>query len=579
MLATIYKLQETLLPWQQSVETLVPITKHVLYQTGNSLDYVAKHGITYTSEVVLGTLADCSFDAFRRLAATYAKILLALPTPTQAIDALRADALRAAQTAVVSAFALGKQAVYDVGTAFRPLRNFVFPADMDALAAIHAILVVFTCITLVYVLFGRIIPRLIRMTELLPTSNDGSDVKETNLKRAPVYLTDFATFRSFKPEWTINADEWARRASKWFGISDDTIKFNRMILDRSGISDQATFPPGIAMFPPDTSIAAARHEAEIVMFDCIDQLFKRNNIKPKDIDIVVTNCSLFNPTPSLAAMIINHYKLREDVVCYNLSGMGCSAGVIAIDLASDMLRLHPKKDPIAIVMSMENITQNVYMGQERGMMVANSLFRMGGAAMLLTRHRKGRNGRPDPRWRLNNLVRVHLGSDCNAYTCVFQDVDKDQRIGVRLDKNLMKVAARALEKNMIRLGPQILPITEKLRFAYKTAMRWIQVQLDPTKDKTLPRPVPNFKAAIDHICIHAGGRAVIDAIQQALFLTDEDVKPSRDVLFKYGNTSSSSIWYELQEIEETRKPKRGEKVWQIAFGSGFKCNSAVWEKL
>lgn len=102
---------------------------------------------------------------------------------------------------------------------------------------------------------------------------------------------------------------------------------------------------------------------------------------------------------------------------------------------------------------------------------------------------------------------------------------------------------------------------------------------DPKATTTLPRVVPNFKAAVDHICIHAGGRAVIDAIQKALDLSDEDVKPSRDVLYEFGNTSSSSIWYEFQEVETHRKPKIGDKVWQIAFGSGFKCNSAVWEKI
>jgi 3-ketoacyl-CoA synthase len=32
----------------------------------------------------------------------------------------------------------------------------------------------------------------------------------------------------------------------------------------------------------------------------------------------------------------------------------------------------------------------------------------------------------------------------------------------------------------------------------------------------------------------------------------------------------------LSFIETYRGLKRGDKVWQVGFGSGFKCNSAVW---
>jgi 3-ketoacyl-CoA synthase len=37
--------------------------------------------------------------------------------------------------------------------------------------------------------------------------------------------------------------------------------------------------------------------------------------------------------------------------------------------------------------------------------------------------------------------------------------------------------------------------------------------------------------------------------------------------------------YVLAHIESKKGVKKGDKVWQIAFGSGFKCNSAVWKAL
>ena len=46
----------------------------------------------------------------------------------------------------------------------------------------------------------------------------------------------------------------------------------------------------------------------------------------------------------MAAMIVNHFKLRRDVLTYNLSGMGCSSSLISIDMVKHLLKVqawHP----------------------------------------------------------------------------------------------------------------------------------------------------------------------------------------------------------------------------------------------
>lgn len=54
--------------------------------------------------------------------------------------------------------------------------------------------------------------------------------------------------------------------------------------------------------------------------------------------------------------------------------------------------------------------------------------------------------------------------------------------------------------------------------------------------------IPDFKLAFEHVCIHTGGRGVVEEIEKQLSMTPKLMQPSKDTLYRYGNTSSSSIW-------------------------------------
>ncbi|KIZ04826.1 3-ketoacyl-CoA synthase 9 [Monoraphidium neglectum] len=349
-------------------------------------------------------------------------------------------------------------------------------------------------------------------------------------------------------------------------FTDSTVDFQTKVLARSGLGDDTYLPPCMAdLANPVPTMAHARWEFEQVCFTAVRDLLNKTGITPRQIKVVIVNCSLFNPTPSLSATIMNHFKMGSDTINYNLSGMGCSASVVAVDMARQMLQLYA--DTYALVVSTENITQNRYFGNKKSMLIPNTIFRVGGAAMLLTNKRKESRR---SKYRLDHVLRTNLASNDAAFNCVYETEDEEGHRGVRLSKDLMAIAGEALKANITTLGPLVLPISEQLLFAANLAARKLFGY------KKLKSYMPDFGLAFDHICIHTGGRAVVDAIESQLGLSRDLVEPSRAGLYRFGNISSSSIWYVLAYIESYKGLNKGEKVWQMGFGSGFKCNSAVW---
>jgi 3-ketoacyl-CoA synthase len=79
--------------------------------------------------------------------------------------------------------------------------------------------------------------------------------------------------------------------------------------------------------------------------------------------------------------------MRSDIKSYNVSGMGCSASAICIDLAQNLLKVH--KNSNVIVLSTEILSHGWYPGKEKSMLLTNCLFRMGSAAILLSNKKEG----------------------------------------------------------------------------------------------------------------------------------------------------------------------------------------------
>nr|XP_043625906.1 3-ketoacyl-CoA synthase 5-like [Erigeron canadensis] len=379
-----------------------------------------------------------------------------------------------------------------------------------------------------------------------------------------IYLVDFACF---KPSIVhrISSAAGLEHCRIILASEPKSIAFGLKVYERSGLGEETCIPQPLHYLPPNTTMMDARYESHLVLFSAMDSLIQKTGINPSEIDILIVNCSLFAPNPSLSAMVVNRYKMREDVMSYNLSGMGCSASLISVDFAKNLLQVHPESN--AVVISTEILTPNTYQGKHRSMLLPNLLFRMGSVAILLTNKKSQHK---HAKYHLLHAVRTHMGSDDKSYSCISQEEDDEGHVGVKLNLDLLVVAEGALKANISVIGPLVLPISEQVLFVMNLIKRkFLKVDTKPY--------IPDFKKVFDHFCIHAGGRLIIDELKKSFRLSEEDMEASRMTLHRFGNTSSSSLWYELGYIEAKGRMKKGDRIWQIGLGSGFKCNSAVWK--
>lgn len=344
------------------------------------------------------------------------------------------------------------------------------------------------------------------------------------------------------------------RRNKNLGLNE--YKFLLRAIVSSGIGEQ-TYGPRIIFNGQEENptLQDLISEMEEFFHDSIGKLLARSGIAPKEIDVLVVNVSMQSVVPSLPAMIINHYKLREDVKVFNLTGMGCSASLISVNLVQNIFKTY--KNAYALVVTSESLSPNWYAGSDRSMILANCLFRSGGCAMLLTNKRALKHR---AMLKLKCLVRTHHGARDESYDCCHQREDDQGRSGIHLDKSLPKVATRALVDNLREITPKILPVRELLRFMVVSFIRkyWSHRSTKGAAGSS-PKPVINFKTGVDHFCIHTGGKAVIDGIGVSLDLTEHDLEPARMTLHRFGNTSASSLWYVLAYMEAKRRLKKGDR--------------------
>jgi len=355
------------------------------------------------------------------------------------------------------------------------------------------------------------------------------------------------------PDFSFSQEEASAKMQEW-ARSDRERRLIRAIYRSSGIerrhavvdnfdrnSQDAFFRPGPdgTLLEPGTSARNAifASRARPIVVDLARKVLSGcHGIGPEKVTHVVTvSCTgFYNPGPDYE--IVRDLGMHPGVQRYHLGFMGCYAAFPALRMAAQFCEADP--DAVVLILCLEFCSLHVHLDGAEDSILANSLFADGAAAAVVT-------GRKPER----------------------------EREGYRID----------------RFRSTLIPAGEG-DMAWRIGDRGFDISLSSYVPKIIGGNLREFVepsisgsglslSAVDLWAVHPGGKSILDQVQRSLDLRPEQVRASREVLRRYGNMSSASILFVLDEILRQPTLSGEEKVCAIAFGPGLTVEMALLSTL
>jgi polyketide synthase Type III len=248
-----------------------------------------------------------------------------------------------------------------------------------------------------------------------------------------------------------------------------------------------------------------------------------------DIDYVIAVSCTGYLCPGLSSLLIKEFGMRNNVQRADLLGMGCAGAMPGLQRAYDFVKAYPEKK--ALLLTVEICSACYYVDDSLETVVGNAICADGAAAILV--------GMSD-----NTAIPKISQFETYLEPAFINSVGFEQREG-------------------------------KLRIILSKDIRNVAGELGKKLVTNLLKNADVKKKEITHWILHSGGRKVIDNLKETLDLTPMQVQHSKSVLENFGNMSSPTVLFVLQETLTKADPQRGDIGLMLAMGPGLAIEGAL----
>jgi len=266
-----------------------------------------------------------------------------------------------------------------------------------------------------------------------------------------------------------------------------------------------------------------------VAAEAVRRCLERGELSIQEIDYIVAVTCTGYLCPGLSALLIKELGMRTDLQRADLVGMGCAGAMPGLQRGFDYVMAYPGRK--ALVVTVEICSACYYVDDSLETVVGNAICADGAAAVVMANEETGAGPA---------IIRFETLLEPSYIDAVgFQFRNGMLRIVLSKD---IRDNAGGLAENLIN------GMLQKEGIAREGIRHWV---------------------------IHSGGRKVIDSIKKEAGLSEEQLKHSRCVLRNFGNMSSPTVLFVLDEVLTNAAPRQGDTGVMLAMGPGLAIEGAV----
>jgi alkylresorcinol/alkylpyrone synthase len=328
------------------------------------------------------------------------------------------------------------------------------------------------------------------------------------------------------PPYLLTRDVVKKHIKDVFSLDGKRLEAIHSVIDNSQIDQRHSVFPVEYIIEP-RPLARINNEYRVKSFELGLQVtagaLKQAEMSPSDVDLLMTVSCTGVMIPSLDAYLAAEMGFRSDVRRLPITELGCAAGAAGLAHAWEYLRAFPNRTALLVAVELPTLTfQRKDFSQAN--LISAVLFGDGAAGVVVT----GREA-PGPR-----ILAAESYLFPNSLDAMGFDL-RDSGFHIVLSKDV----------------PQL--IRERVR---ELAEGFLARQGLRRED-------------ISAFILHPGGQKLLSFMEAELELSRTDTEFSWDVLRRFGNLSSASVLFILQEWLSKREMPSGSYGLLMAFGPGF----------